>query len=45
MMMKYGEQAKRMENSIYWEAMVEIQYTHLTSPVALLWHPAVEEKT
>ena len=43
--MKYGEQAKRMENSIYWEAMVEIQYTHLTSPVAQLWHPAVEEKT
>ena len=36
MMMKYGEQAKRTENSIYWEEMAEIQYTHHTSPVVQL---------
>ena len=44
MMMKYGEQAKRTENSIYWEEMAEIQYTLLTSPVVQLQPQAVEEK-
>ena len=45
MMMKYGEQAKYTGNRIYWEAMAEIQYMRLTSPVVLLWPQVVEEKT